>query len=1119
MEDCKINYDFTVRNASGSIIQFLYGEDGMDAAKIESQPLIYIEKDFDKLKEEYLLTKHDKLDYFMNPDAIKEFHKTKDWEAQFKTHFDTIMSDREYIITKIFENKKETSFLYPISLMRLINNSKAIFKDKGLSDLNPMDILNTINSLADELYISKTNPGNMILKMLLRCYLSPKKIIFDYKFSKSTFDYIIQQVKMKFYDAIAHPSEMVGVIAAQSIGEPATQMSTPWRTKIRVINNSRQLNCPIGQFIDNIIDQNPEKVVKLGPKSVVMDLVGDYYIVGVSNDEKTSWKRISQISRHPANGGLVKVTTMSGKTTTATLSHSFLKRTESGIEAILGSDLKIGHRIPVAKSIPVFENCLLVKKIGELGDVALSRDFGWLCGVYLADGSINSNRISISKIIPEYCEKLTEVVKTMFELTVTFIESERLKKFKTGEQKVYKGRENSFNSPDLAPFFETNFGNGSHVKRIPGWVFSSNTEFIAGLLGGYFDGDGSVNANEGKQMIRNGSVSEALTSDTIVLLSFMGIFASKCVEHPKVIDGAFHTIQISRKYAKLFKEKIGFVVKEKAENLDSVIEYVEETMKANTREEIDKIPELGDLIAYIGKELKLPGQSRTYGRWTKKEAIGRTTLINYLEIFEYENNKQKNPEVALRINLLKQAAFSDIIWDEIVELEHLEDPKEFVYDFTVPGNDSFMVDTGILVHNTLNTFHLSGVSSASKAVRGVPRIKELLSVTRNIKTPALTIYLKDPYNKDKMKAKEVLNTIQTTYFADIVKSTKIYYDPDDFNTTIEDDKEFLETYKEFIDQEMIEVNNLSPWLLRLEFNKDKMLEYDINMMEVYNAIQDFYEDNVSVMFSDDNANKLVFRIKIHETEDKHDDIITDLKALEKNILENLIVKGVKKVSRVVMNKNEFFEYNQDTLTFEKTGEWVLETSGTNLIDILAHQNVDAAKTISNDINEIYETLGVEAARQALFIEISDVIKFADLYVNYRHLSLLVDTMTNKGYMLSIDRHGINRVDIGPLAKSSFEETNDMIIKAGIFSELDKINGVSANIMLGQVPPCGTGDTDILIDEEKLMAIFMAASQQATSSLAEPENPDEVCQNIAVEYSIPSTSKTRKTKQKQSLKIV
>ena len=98
---------------------------------------------------------------------------------------------------------------------------------------------------------------------------------------------------------------------------------------------------------------------------------------------------------------------------------------------------------------------------------------------------------------------------------------------------------------------------------------------------------------------------------------------------------------------------------------------------------------------------------------------------------------------------------------------------------------------------------------------------------------------------------------------------------------------------------------------------------------------------------------------------------------------------------------------------------------------------------------------------------NSVISDAGLYVNYRHIALLVDTMTNKGYLLSIDRHGINRADIGPFAKCSFEETTDMLIKAGIFAEVDKINGVSANIMLGQIAPAGTGDTEILIDEWKL----------------------------------------------------
>lgn len=1357
MEDCKINYDFTVRNASGSIIQFLYGEDGMDASKIENQPLIYIEKDFEKLKREYLLTSEDDLKYYLNDATLKEFKSNKDWEDKFMEHFKRVVSDREYLITKVFQNKKETALLYPISFMRLINNAKAMFKDTGMSDLNPMKVLTTIENLTEELFISNANKGNMILAMLLRCYLSPKKVTFEYKFSESTFDYIIQQVKMKFYDAIAHPAEMVGVIAAQSIGEPCTQMSIYRQAHVLLKKGDEFYSGPIGDLLDSILEKNKDKVITIGKDSVVLDLIENCEIIGVSNEEKTSWKKISQISRHPANGGMVKVTTMSGKTTTATLSHSFLKRTEKGIDPILGSDLKVGDRIPVAKNIPEHEESLFFKKINDFGEVPLSRDFGWLCGVYMADESSNtSGDIRITKIIPEYCDKVKEVVGMIFEIPVKYTETEQAGTFPAPyNNKTYKKGESRFSSVILAKFFKENFGENSHKKSIPGWVFFSNKEFIAGFLGGYYDGDGNVNCQMGKQMIRNGSVSERLTSDVIILLSYVGIFASKCVENPKCIKVPFHTIQISKKYAQKFKDEIGFVVKEKADNLDKIIEFMNKDKKHDEKEYIDKIPELGNVIADIGSALKLPSSS--YSRWKKKESIGRNTLIKYINIFEQENIVKKNTKVTDKLEILRQAAYSDVVWDEIIDLEYLDDPEEYVYDFTVPGNDSFMVDTGILVHNTLNsvewntpmlfsidnklkevsigefidniikvapkehtenhandtiltwikemdvkvlssdtsgkitwekveavtkhppinkdgsntllkvttrsgrqvtatkaksflkrvnneiiqvngdeikvgdflpvskilpisddminehidisqiipnedwliendivqnivtkqfgelslhrdkikeyitkskydedklvfenilkeqifydeiitikevlseypyvydltventrnfniynglamadTFHLSGVSSASRAVRGVPRIKELLSVTRNIKTPALTIHLKEDFKKDKMKAKEVLNTIQTTYFADIVKSTKIYYDPDDFNTTIEDDKFFLESYKEFIDQEMISLDNLSPWLLRLEFDKDKMLEYDISMMEIYNALQEFYEDNVSVMFSDDNAQKLVFRIKIHEIDDKHEDIMTDLKALEKNILENLIVKGVRKINKVVMNKNEYFEYNPDTLTFEKTAEWVLDTSGTNMIDILSHRNVDGARTISNDINEIYETLGIEAARQALFNEISDVIKYADLYVNYRHLALLVDTMTTKGYLLSIDRHGINRVDIGPLAKSSFEETNDMIIKAGIFSELDKINGVSANIMIGQIPEAGTGMTDILIDEGKLLGNIVPQPKEL-----EPEiNPDDICTNICVGYSLPKA--TKKQKKKQTVKFV
>jgi DNA-directed RNA polymerase II subunit RPB1 len=187
--------------------------------------------------------------------------------------------------------------------------------------------------------------------------------------------------------------------------------------------------------------------------------------------------------------------------------------------------------------------------------------------------------------------------------------------------------------------------------------------------------------------------------------------------------------------------------------------------------------------------------------------------------------------------------------------------------------------------------------------------------------------------------------------------------------------------------------------------------------------------------------------------------------LEQNIMDNILLKGVKGINKVSMREESLNKYNPVTKVYEKQNEWIIEADGTNLIEILGHPSVDSFRTVSNDIHEIYNTLGIEAARQALYNEIMDVL--AQTTVNYRHIALLVETMTNKGALMSIDRHGINQGDIGPLAKCSFEETTDRLIKAGMFTEHDNINGVSANIMLGQIAPCGTGDSQLIIDESLL----------------------------------------------------
>jgi len=131
-------------------------------------------------------------------------------------------------------------------------------------------------------------------------------------------------------------------------------------------------------------------------------------------------------------------------------------------------------------------------------------------------------------------------------------------------------------------------------------------------------------------------------------------------------------------------------------------------------------------------------------------------------------------------------------------------------------------------------------------------------------------------------------------------------------------------------------------------------------------------------------------------------------------------------------------------------------------------------------------------------------------------------MTYKGYLMSIDRHGINRGDIGPLAKSSFEETTDMLINASIFAQYDNVNGVSANVMLGQQPPCGTGDCKILLDEEHLQELIKDRKPVKLDDINEEEDEEDtggcVDDDIAFNFKLSEPNKCFQLKE-QVVKII
>jgi DNA-directed RNA polymerase II subunit RPB1 len=421
---------------------------------------------------------------------------------------------------------------------------------------------------------------------------------------------------------------------------------------------------------------------------------------------------------------------------------------------------------------------------------------------------------------------------------------------------------------------------------------------------------------------------------------------------------------------------------------------------------------------------------------------------------------------------------------------------------------------------TLDSFHVSGTAAAVKATSGVPRLKEILSATKKTKTPTLIIYMKPDVasivnpdmNEDgeitdsrinitKNHAMNIKNSIEITKLSDILEYSEIYWDNGEYyDTNIENDQGIMKVYKEFeeIESNSCKTRSSSPWVLRLVFNKSKMNLFGLKMIDIYTKLNLAYDKYIDCVYSDDNAEECVFRIKLTEMAlkdiDDKDEIAT-IKAIEHNIVYQIILKGYKGIKKVSLNKKKYTKYNHENNKFDNIVEWVLDTDGTNLIDILANPNIDSSRTISNDIREIYDTLGIEAARNALHKELVAVTSEGSM--NFRHMSLLIDTMTYKGQLMSIDRHGINRGDIGPLAKSSFEETTDMLINASIFAEYDKVNGVSANVMLGQQPPCGTGDSRILIDEEHMMELLKDVADEK-EELEDIQEEEEETYNNCIE---------------------
>ena len=442
---------------------------------------------------------------------------------------------------------------------------------------------------------------------------------------------------------------------------------------------------------------------------------------------------------------------------------------------------------------------------------------------------------------------------------------------------------------------------------------------------------------------------------------------------------------------------------------------------------------------------------------------------------------------------LKNLGFTPVALDALTEQIILKHWKSWVE----PGQPIGVIAAQSIgepaTQMTLNTFHLAGVAAKSNMTRGVPRLKELMKVTKNPKAIELTIPLRRDLRSSKEEARRVSQELEFTLLQDLVTVARIYFDPRDSTTLVAEDADwlaYLAAYEQATKTPTTVVQSQdplsaganattaphteakkSPWILRFELDRERMFNKNITMDDIAFILKNKFSNELETQYSDYNSNRLVFRIRLAGQSDPIDDLTT-LKMLQHKVLSATAVRGIPGLRSVNYQKISDIVEPKDG-KYKSVDQYILISDGSNFADVITHPDVDATRVVSSNVHDMFENLGIEATRATLFKEITTLFAESGSSVNYRHVCTLIDKMCHKGRTMSIDRYGINKNDIGPLAKMSFEQTEDIALRAAIFGERDPVLGVSAKVMLGAPIRAGTGFSELIYDE--LAAIKLAES--------------------------------------------
>lgn len=859
---------------------------------------------------------------------------------------------------------------------------------------------------------------------------------------------IVEATETQYRDSRVDPLDPVGTVSAQSIGEPGTQMSVPGDERILVRRDGETDVVEIGSFVDGALGARESQDVD-GHEVAAAPAVD---VLSLRADEQVAWKPLEQVSRHETPDDLLRFELESGREIRATRDHSFVTRRDNEVVPVAGEELTEGDWLPVIGSFD-----------GDGPDTVDLREYlpddrYWYTST-LTDGG---TKIESQPGGPDQVRN----------------KQAALERGELKERAVYP-RQGTVSLPEQFPLdAETGFFIGAFLAEgncTDHYVSISNTDPVFQARIRSFAERFGLTVNEykndsgyatGHDLRVNGTVLADLVRELCLLdgkktvpdiafgapepfvhgllsayLSGDGSVATRAVRASSVSerltegialllarvgihatqgeqDGS-HTLRIPSKYLPQLHETVGLV----GQRGDKLAARTAE-IDPDGPDATDQIPNFGDALQTAATAAGIP--SRQVHSAHERQRIGRNRLARL--VAEIDDRTNERPS---ELDALEQAVDGDVVWERIESVETVTSDDEYVYDVSVAGLETFTTAQGVVTHNTMNTFHYAGVAEID-VTQGLPRLIELVDARKEPDTPMMTVYLEDEYAEARDRAHEVVWQIEATKILQL----------GDIST------------------------NVADMVVQIGLNEETLRERWPTVddpVAVAEEIADTIESELGV-----ETRQRGLAIEFGPEEPSYRDL---LQLVEQ--LREITFKGIEEISRVVIRKEET----------DNGEEFILYTEGSAFGDVLEIEGVDASRTTCNNIHEINKELGIEAAREAIIEETMNTLEEQGLDdVNIRHLMLVADIMTNEGTIESIGRHGISGSKDSVLARAAFEVTVSHLLDAAVHGEVDELDGVTENVIVGKPIKLGTGDVNLRMDAGAARTV----EDGETEADAEPE---------------------------------